>query len=92
MSNEARARIDAEPHDAAERAACLQVIERIFDRLSAIESEARRDATSEDGTVGAVLVDGEAIRIEVRRIDASIDGVRQGLHRTETTEGNANGR
>lgn len=83
MSGEAKARIDTEPHDAAERAACLGLLAGIYQRLISLEIEMHD---------GRELVSGEAFRLELRRIEASIDCVRQGLHRSETTEGNANGR
>jgi hypothetical protein len=70
-------RPDAEPHDAAERSACLSLIEGIHERLSAI------DIDEQDGMA---LVCGDAIRLELRRIEAVIESVRQGLHRTTPTE------
>lgn len=68
---------DAEPHDAVERSACLRLIEGIHARLSAI------DIDEQDGTA---LVCGDAFRLELRRIEAVIESVRQGLHRTTPTE------
>lgn len=70
-------RPDAEPHDAAERSACLGMIEGIYTRLSAIEV---------DEQDGIALVSGDAFRLELRRIEAVIESVRQGLHRTNPTE------
>ena len=73
------------PEVLSERAACLAVFDKIAKRLQAIEI---------DDQDGCALVCGDAFRLELRRIDAAIEGVRQGLHRTDpipdnTKEGDA---
>lgn len=70
-------RPDAEPHDAVERSACLRLIEGIHVRLSGIQV---------DEQDGIAVVCGDAFRLELRRIEAVIESVRQGLHRTNHKE------
>lgn len=81
-----RGQSDSEQHDAAERGACLRLIEGIHARLSAIDIEVRPCVACGDGQGGMALVCGDAFRLELRRIEAVIESVRQGLHRTTPTE------
>lgn len=64
----------------AERAACVAQIQRVFDRLCELEGT--------DGG-GEAFVCPEAFHLELRRMDATIEGVRHGLHRI--TERKADG-
>lgn len=56
----------------AERAACVAVMVVALARLGAIETIDRGDE---------VVVAAAGLAVELRRIQAAIDGVRQGLHR-----------
>lgn len=61
----------------AERKACIGQLQRVFDRLSELPET--------DGE-GAAFVCPDAFHLELRRMDATIEGVRHGLHRiTERT-------
>lgn len=64
----------------AERASCVTVLERLRDRLSMLAGPVDGSGQS-DG-----LVEAHALRIECQRIDAAIDGIGQGLHRSDAID------